>query len=63
MPVQGSWYAREVRRSALDHWLHGRTVNAMVHRGSMEHNECILCGACVDNGSKDAIRFSFSADR
>jgi len=22
--VQGSWYAREVRRSAVDHWQHGR---------------------------------------
>jgi len=38
-------------------------VNAMVHRGSMEHNECILCGTCVDNCSKGAIRYSFCAGR
>lgn len=24
-------------------------VNSMVQRADMEHNECILCGNCVDN--------------
>ena len=36
-------------------------VNAMVQTGQMEHSECILCGTCVDNCSKKAIRYSFSA--
>ena len=38
-------------------------VNKMVRAGKMEHPECILCGTCVDNCSKNAIRFSFSRDR
>ncbi|HEX9116816.1 MAG TPA: 4Fe-4S binding protein [Anaerolineae bacterium] len=36
-------------------------VNGLVHAGSMEHRECILCGTCVDGCAKDAIRYSFSA--
>jgi polyferredoxin len=36
-------------------------VNAMVQVERMEHPECILCGTCVDNCSKKAIRYSFSA--
>jgi len=36
-------------------------VNAMVQVEQMEHTECILCGTCVDNCSKKAIRYSFSA--
>jgi polyferredoxin len=38
-------------------------VHAMVQREHMEHNECILCGTCVDNCTKSAIRFSFSAGK
>jgi ferredoxin-type protein NapH len=36
-------------------------VNAMVQAQKMENAECILCGTCVDNCSKKAIRYSFSA--
>jgi ferredoxin-type protein NapH len=35
-------------------------VNGMVQLGKMENTECILCGTCVDNCSKHAIRYSFS---
>jgi ferredoxin-type protein NapH len=38
-------------------------VNAMVKTEKMEHAECILCGTCVDNCAKKAIRYSFSASR
>lgn len=38
-------------------------VNAMVQLEKMEHSECILCGTCVDNCAKKAIRFSFAAGR
>jgi ferredoxin-type protein NapH len=38
-------------------------VNAMVQIEKMEHAECILCGTCVDNCSKKAIRYSFSASK
>lgn len=38
-------------------------VHTMVERGRMEHDECILCGACVDNCSQSAIRYSFSAGK
>lgn len=38
-------------------------VHGMVQRERMEHNECILCGTCVDNCSQNAIRFSFSAGK
>jgi len=38
-------------------------VNAMVQAGHMEHLECVLCGTCVDNCSKKAIRYSFSAGK
>jgi ferredoxin-type protein NapH len=38
-------------------------VNALVHRDSMEHSECILCGTCVDGCPKGAIRFTFSAGK
>jgi ferredoxin-type protein NapH len=34
-------------------------VNAMVQNRSMENPECILCGKCVDNCPKGAIRYSF----
>ena len=30
---------------------------------AMEHNECILCGTCVDHCAQYAIRYSFSAGR
>ena len=35
-------------------------VNAMVQIEQMEDLECILCGTCVDNCSKSAIRYAFS---
>jgi len=35
-------------------------VNQMVQSGTMENSECILCGTCVDNCAKKAIRYSFS---
>ena len=35
-------------------------VNAMVQANKMENAECILCGTCVDNCAKKAIRYSFS---
>ncbi|MBN2118889.1 MAG: 4Fe-4S binding protein [Anaerolineales bacterium] len=38
-------------------------VNAMVQLGKMENADCILCGTCVDNCTKQAIRYSFSAGK
>jgi polyferredoxin len=38
-------------------------VNAMVQIEKMEHAECILCGTCIDNCSKKAIRYSFSSGK
>ena len=38
-------------------------VNAMVQAGKMENAECILCGTCVDNCAKQAIRYSFSSGK
>lgn len=38
-------------------------VNAMVQIGKMENAECILCGTCVDNCAKQAIRYSFSSGK
>jgi polyferredoxin len=38
-------------------------VNSMVKTQKMEHTECILCGTCVDNCSRDAIRYSFSSGK
>jgi len=35
----------------------------MVQIEKMEHPECILCGTCVDNCSKNVIRYSFSAGK
>ena len=35
-------------------------VHQMVLAGQMEHDECILCGSCVDGCSKGAICFSFA---
>jgi ferredoxin-type protein NapH len=37
-------------------------VHALVQRGNLEHRECILCGTCVDNCTKHAIRFVFSGN-
>jgi len=37
-------------------------VNAMVQIEQMENQECILCGTCMDNCSKSAIRYSFSSN-
>jgi polyferredoxin len=41
----------------------GLDVHAMVQRADMENSECILCGNCVDGCTRNAIRFSFSANR
>jgi len=38
-------------------------VNAMVQTDKMENPECILCGTCVDNCAKQAIRYSFSSGK
>jgi polyferredoxin len=38
-------------------------VNALVHAGTMEHSECILCGNCVDTCPKDVIHYTFSGGR
>ena len=38
-------------------------VNGMVHAGSMENSECILCGNCVDTCAQHAIRYSFSSGK
>ena len=38
-------------------------VNAMVQIRQMENTECILCGTCVDNCAKHAIRYSFSSGK
>jgi ferredoxin-type protein NapH len=35
-------------------------VDKMVLSEKMENSECILCGTCVDNCTKKAIRYSFS---
>src|SRR3989339_892361 len=35
-------------------------VNDMVQRESMENSECILCGSCVDNCPKGAVKYSFN---
>ncbi len=35
-------------------------VTGLVARGTMEHDECILCGACVDTCPRSVIRYSFS---
>jgi len=34
-------------------------VNQMVQIEKMENSECILCGSCVDNCPKGAIKYSF----
>lgn len=34
-------------------------VHAMVQRGKMEDNECILCGLCVDTCPKSVIRYGW----
>ena len=38
-------------------------VNGMVHAGTMENDECILCGECVDVCPKDVIRYTFSGGK
>lgn len=36
-------------------------VHAMVAAERMDNDEFVLCGTCVDNCSRGAIRYSFSA--
>jgi polyferredoxin len=36
-------------------------VTEMVQKEDMSNDECILCGSCVDNCPKKAVRFSFSS--
>jgi len=38
-------------------------VLGLVQKGSMEHDECILCGSCVDSCPKDVLHYSFSAGK
>jgi len=38
-------------------------VNSMVQLAILTNAECILCGTCVDNCSKSAIRYSFSGGK
>ncbi len=38
-------------------------VTAMVQAEKMENLECVLCGMCVDNCTKKAIRYTFSAGK
>ena len=38
-------------------------VNAMVQKGAMENDECILCGSCVDGCPTKAIRYRFTAGK
>jgi polyferredoxin len=34
-------------------------VNSMVKNEKMKHDECILCGECIDNCSKGAIKYVY----
>jgi polyferredoxin len=38
----------------------GLVVHALVQKGSMEHNECILCGTCIDVCPQHVKGYSFS---
>lgn len=38
-------------------------VNALVQSGRMENVDCILCGTCVDNCTKQVIHYSFSSGK
>ena len=46
-------------RKCITHYPMSVDVHGVVTNGRMEHPECILCGTCVDNCSKYAIRFTF----
>jgi NAD-dependent dihydropyrimidine dehydrogenase PreA subunit len=35
-------------------------VSAMAVRGRMRHDECVLCGNCVDHCPAGAIQFVFA---
>jgi len=37
-------------------------VHAMVHSGTMENSECVLCGSCVDVCPKQVIGYTFSRE-
>mgnify|MGYP005857866265 CR=1 FL=1 len=41
----------------------GLDVHALVQSGSLEHNECILCGTCIDVCPQHVKRYSFSAGK
>jgi ferredoxin len=38
-------------------------VQAMVEKGDMRNDECILCGGCVDGCPKNAIAYAFTSKR
>jgi ferredoxin-type protein NapH len=38
-------------------------VHAMVRKGSLENDECILCGTCIDVCPQHVKRYSFSAGK
>lgn len=38
-------------------------VNTMVYKGSMEHDDCILCGECVDNCPKQVLSYAYGIRR
>jgi len=38
-------------------------VHGMVKAAAMEHNECILCGTCVDHCPSGAVHYSFSSGK
>jgi polyferredoxin len=35
-------------------------VMQMVEKEKMENSECILCGECIDNCTKKAIKYTFA---
>ena len=38
-------------------------VNSMVNDSKMNHDECILCGRCVDSCSSEVIKYAFSSKK
>ncbi len=40
------------------HCVMGLDVSSMVKRADMRHDECVLCGECVDHCTRSAIRYT-----